>query len=616
MISQTRAANNGPDSKDSIGETIHVGFVFVHTVCAAAALGFSIVFLVYALASNCSPDSCQSMLYITSTFLSARRVESNVGWPVTTERTLFRDPTKQYPLIDTTSSTGYGFTHFYECMHSARMADLVCNFPDSFSDYYTCMTNSTPSPLRNALSPCNVFPTVSNYSHYMTSEDYLTCLNWQPVLRNSISSRASRNVFRACLAKSQWPFVEFQLDVDSPTLLGSYNWALFLSVGFAIMTSFAVYSMSWKEDGPVTKGEPSYFMRLGLFWAWIAWLWNLGFFVVFLLVAFRETGNFENNGGVPTTVSTTLVTLGLLALVLVYFGNELFGESQWEFLAHALQGTGYHKIMKHKAYKRFFDKSATPLMDPTGNARGGELGAPMPGASRSYTISDMQVSKYYTPPLLATWADGYIADAVIFLGVAGATQQVTTDQAWNFFVLMGSYRLLNMMIARFLYECFMNNISLEESVNDSKFTIKPVFLTVGHENRHSDPHLSIRVMALSTQISAIYLYIAIAYLSFNPGSPLADFKLFREFVIFGFMIPEAIRILLHVYCHTWYFRSKASSWLLLNTHMFVWNWDIACRLIFLSIIMLNTDNSLQGTREYLQRQSNTLLRDFLVSFAY
>lgn len=595
---------------------MHMVLVVVHTFASVTALALSIVFLVYALGGSCNPDNCQSMLFITSTFLSARRTESNVGWPVATERTLFRDPTRQFPLVDGTSFTGYGFTHFYECMHSARMADTTCNFFDSnsFTEYYACMTNSTPNPVRTALSACNVFPTVSNYSHYMTSEDYITCLNWQPALRNSVSSRASRNVFRACLARSQWPFAEVQLDVDTTSFLGSFNWALFVAVGFAVMTSFAVYSMSWKEDGPVHNGEPGYFMRLGLFWAWTAWIWNLGLLIICILVAFRETGSFESNGGLPTTVSTTLVTLGLLSVVLVYFGSELFTHNQWEFLAHALEGTGVHKITKHPGYKRFFNKQDAPLLDPM--AGRGELGTVMPGPSRSYVISDSDASKYYTPPLLATWADGYFADAVIFLGVAGATQQLTTDQAWNIFGLIGSYRLLNMMIARFMYECFMNNFSLDQSVNENKFKIKPVFMSLNDPSRLKDPHLSIRVMALSTQISALYLYIAVVYLFFNGNVVVSSFDLFNRLTIFGFIIPEGIRMLLHVYCQVWYNRGKSSSWLILNVHMFVWNWDVICRVVIISIIMLNGDAGFQGTREYLLRQSNTLLRDFLVSFAY
>ena len=157
----------------------------------------------------------------------------------------------------------------------------------------------------------------------------------------------------------------------------------------------------------------------------------------------------------------------------------------------------------------------------------------------------------------------------------------------------------------------MNNFSLEQSVNDSKFKIKPVFMSLGDKNRHDDPHLGIRVMALSAQIAAIYLFAAILYLFFNPGAVFASFDLFRSLTIFGFLIPEIIRISLHVYCQVLYSKSKSSSWLLLNVHMFVWNWDLACRLIILAIIMLGTNEFTQGTRNYLIYQSNTLMRDFI-----
>jgi hypothetical protein len=598
-----------------MGETLHVGITILHMVVAVFALVMSIIILVFTLGGNgnCTVDSCQPMLFITSTFLSSRRTESNVGWPVVTERTSFNDPLKQYPLIDTTNKLGYAFTHYYECMFEAKMASVACGSNDNLSSFYTCVT--TNAGTLPGLTTCNVLPSANSavQSHFMTSEEYITCIDNVPALRNAISTRASKNVFRACLAKSQWPFVEYQLDLDTPVFLGSYNWGLFLVVGLAVMTSFGVYSISWKEDGPVSKGEPEYFKRLGLFWAWTAWLWNLGFLVVFLLIAFRESGNFEANGGLPTTVSTTLVTLGLLGFALVYFGNELFVPGQWQFLSHVYEGSGVHKIVKHYHHHTAASVEHVPLMDLSGSLSSGkgELGLPMPGPSREYMVTDALVSKYYTPPLLSTWADAYIADAVIFLGVAGATQQVTTEFAWNLFVLIGCYRLLNSMIARFMYECFMNNFSLEDEVNAKKFTIKPAFTQ--SESNHKDPHLSSRVMALSTQIGAIYLYIAIVYLAFNGNIPLSDFKTFKDFTICCFVVPEALRILLHLYCQFYNNMSKTSSWLILNTSMFIWTWDLLCRTILISIIFLQGDSSYMGTREYLVRMTNTLLRDYITA---
>lgn len=601
--------------------TIHLGITLLHFLTAIGALVMTIVIAVYSLGDKCTPDACQSLIYITSTFLSSRRLQTNMGWPVATVRTPINTPEfPQYPakemiLQKSPSSNGYVFTHFFECMHSARVADQTCYFPDNFGDYYNCMINNTNT--RNALSTCSILATSGTYvNHFMSQEEYITCMNAQPIMKNSVSPRASRNVFRACLAKNQWPFFEIQQDIDSPVLLGSYNWALFLTAGLAIMTSFAVYSASWLEDGPVRYGQPEYFMRLGLFWTFLSWAWNIAFFIIFVLVAFRETNNFEANGGLPTTVSTSLTTVGLFLIAIVYFGNELFVPGEWTFLAHPLKGAGrsteiLHKIVKHyKHHTR--PRAAAQASDPASRSLlGAEMALPLPNPTvAEYQVEDHLVARYYTPPLLATWADGYIADVIIFLGMAGATQQLTNDQAWNLAVLIGGYRLLNMMISRFMYECFMNNLSLTNETNTAKFKIKPVFAS--KESDHDDPHLSTRVMALSTQIAAIYLLIGVCYLTLNNGNVvISDVAIFRNFVILGFVIPESLRILLHLYCQFMNPYGKTSSWLILNVSMFVWTWDLVVRVIFISIVMLQTDKTFQGTREYLIYQGNTLLRDFI-----
>jgi hypothetical protein len=383
------------------------------------------------------------------------------------------------------------------------------------------------------------------------------------------------------------------------------------------MTSFSVYSASWLEDGPVRHGQPEYFMRLGLFWTFLSWAWNVAYLIVFILIAFRETNNFEGNGGLPTTVTTTLATLGLFLGTIAYFGNELFVPGQWTFLAHPLRGAErsteiLHKIVKHYHHHKDRMYPADPAADPSYKSLlGGDLGLPMPNPSKAeYLVEDHLVARYYTPPLLATWADGYIADVLIFLGMAGATQQLTNEQAWNLAVLIGGYRLLNMMISRFMYECFMNNLSLTDQVNAAKFKIKSVFLG-NKDSSDEDPHLSTRVMALSTQIAALYLYIGVLFMVFNGNVILSDVPIFRNFVICCFLVPEIIRIALHLYCQFWNTNSKSSSWFILNISMFVWTWDVICRVVFISIVMLQTDRTFQGTREYLIYQGNTLLRDFI-----
>jgi hypothetical protein len=236
-----------------------------------------------------------------------------------------------------------------------------------------------------------------------------------------------------------------------------------------------------------------------------------------------------------------------------------------------------------------------------------------------YVIAEKDVAKYYTSPLLAAWADGYIADAFLFLGMAGATQQLTTDQAWDIFVLITLYRVLNMLMARFMYECFMNNLSLTDDVNYQKFNLRPTMFGASTQSDQADsaaddPHLSTRVMALSTQIAAIYLLIAILFIVFNGNVALSDVKMFKDFFICCFIVPEILRIGLHVYCQLFNTHRKASSWMLLNVSFFIWIWDVLTRVVFVSLLFLQTDSSVQGTRQYLVTQTWTLLHDYLAMF--
>ena len=583
----------------------------------------TIVVSTYAFSTTCDNPYCPTSTFITSTFFSTRRVEANVGWAVATERSKFDVASAkriQLPMVDGTAYDGYAFSHYFECMHIAQMADATCKFPDSLADYVTCLTLNN-SNTKTALQECNKFPAVASpgYTHFPTSEEYLACLTARPILRNSLSKRASSNVFRSCVAKTVWPFFETPLDLDSVVPFGSFNWGLYIVLGMVIMCSFAVYTASWVEEGPVKEGEPQYFMRLGRFWVWIAVIWIFSYSIVFLLVAFRDSTNFESNGGLPTTVTTTLTTISFLAFVFIYFFKELASPVSWIFTLEPYNYPDgiWGKLVKHE--RRW---NGPPQQAEVKSLLGGygNLGASMPDSRHPYVIAEKDVAKYYTSPLLATWADGYIADAFLFLGMAGATQQLTTDQAWDIFVLITLYRVLNMLMARFMYECFMNNLSLIDEVNYQKFNLRPTMFGVSTQSEQAnsaadDPHLSTRVMALSTQIAAIYLFIAILFIVFNGNVALSDVKMFKDFFICCFIVPEILRIGLHVYCQLFNTHRKASPWMLLNVSFFIWIWDVLTRVVFVSLLFLQTDSSVQGTRQYLVTQTWTLLHDYLIMFS-
>lgn len=595
-------------------EHIHFLWSIVNIVVTGGALAFSIITALYAFGIDCPAETCSYKIYITNTFFSTTTSGSVSGWPVATQRVNF-DEVVQYPV----DKDAFSFSHYYECMWTAKMADSLCD-NSTVLTYASCLKGTEATSA--ALTTCNALSGSLSKS-WPSAEEYLQCLFGFPVMRNSISARASTNVFRSCLAKTMWPFFEVQQGVDTPLFLGSFNWIIMLAVGLVCMTSFAVYTVSPVEEGMVKLGEPTYFMRLGSLWVTISTVWNVVFLVIFFVVAVRDGTVFDADGGLPTTVSTSVISIFVLTVCVFYFGSILIEAKDFRFGAHIYHYVSTKGLKRHGHILRDVDGA-------DGRADGGDdviaeegsvnfkLGGLMPRpALEVYSITPEDVAKFYTPPLLPAWADGYFADACIFLGMAGATGHVTTDQAWNIFFIVMLYRILNMLIARYMYQCFMNNLSLPSAVNESYHSIvtHPQQAMNDRQSKadgeasSSDadaPHLNIQVMALSTQFAAILLFAALCVVVFNVDSPLADVPLFRLFFIFCFMIPEGLRILVHVACQLRKPHPNQVPWKLLNAFFFIWTYDIAIRVVFIMVVIWNVSKE-HGSRTYLGEASVQLM---------
>ena len=443
-------------------EVVHFWLTIIHCAATIFALIFSVWIAVFAFNGLCNNEDCKSMIYITNTFFSTNKVGSVSGWAVATERAQLGEVV-QYPL----DRDAFAFSHYFECMDTAQMADSICGKTDSVGDYTTCLKNDTRT--NAALTACNALST-SLSQPWPSSEEYLQCLFRFPSMYNSESRRASENVFRACLAKSMWPFFEVQQGIDTPLFLGAFNWIILLSVGLLCLTSFAVYTASPWELGKVNRGEPTYYMRMGTLWSSISTLWIFGFLVAFFVVAFRDGSTFETSdeGGIPTTSSTSVISILTLGAYFFYFLSELVDSRDYSYFIHVHQYVK-NRFHKHNGYTEVPDGETdeygkvTRVPAERKPHNDAQLGVPLPDKIhpqsnkdedwiREYEISAVDVAKYYTPALLPAWADGMLADPCIFLGIAGASGHLTTDQAWNIFFLVLLYRFLNMLIARFMYQ--------------------------------------------------------------------------------------------------------------------------------------------------------------------
>ena len=587
--------------------SLHNVLVLVHGAIALAAFAITIAVSVYAFGGGCDPSNCMPMIHITSTFFSTAQVSSaGSGWAVATERSQIGDGVIQYPSDKET----YSFSHYYECMNTAQMADKACPPGKSVPDYMFCLRNN--SATNAALTACNAIPNTYP-SRWPTPEEYMRCLFSYPVMQNSQSYRTSQNVFQACVQKSMWPFFEMQQGVDSPLFLGSFNWLIMVAVGMICMTSFAVYTVSFYEQGNVKHGSPQFCMRLGSFWSGLSALWILVFLIICITIAYNDKTTFENNGGVPTTISTSMVSVAFLSVVLFYFLGELSDTGYWNFFWVHAPLPDHEANSTHNRREGKIARVTRPRPDDDKPKQDSRLGAPMPRAGKNlyHIASQEDVSKYYTPPLIASWADGYLADACIFIGLAGATGQLTTSLSWQIFSLVFFYRLLNMMIARFMYECFMNNASEDDEVNTYKVLVaNPPKVWHAPMTNMSNVKLSLKAMALSTQIAALYLIVALGYLIFNSAGGLMDFEPFYYFFIFGFIVPEFFRIGVHVYCQVAQPKGEQATWLILNPYMIIWSVDLLVRVILVSVVVFDTKDT-PGTRKFLLDGSNALVRDYL-----
>jgi hypothetical protein len=630
-------------TKDSpITYIVHVGLIVFHLLVVVAALVISCWTVALALNQYCNEGQCKDSVYITKTFYSTNDIGSLAGWAVATERPQLGELI-QYP----TDTDSFAFSHYFECMHTAKMANAKCSSDKPVADYVFCLKNDTST--KAALDACDTL-SVSHSKPWPTAEDYLNCLYSYPVMGNSVSYRASQNVFRSCVAQSLWPFFEAQQGLDSPLFLGSYNWLILLVVGLICMTSFGVYTASPWEHGVVKHGEADWHMRLGALWIFVSFAWNLAFFIVFFVVAMRAGTDVEGDDSVPTTSSTTNLTLFFLGAHVLYFLCDLADSMNTSsaFVVHVFKhATRTQHYKEHQQTEEVRDHGRVVFRrgeahEKTDSHMG--LGSNMPTAHlKEYTISEHEVAKYYTPPLLQAWADGYLADCLILLGMMGATGHVTTRQAWNGFALVLVSRLLNSQIARYMYQCFMNNLAFsDESKFKGDMAINKMYHDIqtypgqmisqpGHALSHfgkyhqlaqdgtdttkntQEAHLNIQVMALSTQISNIFLFSGLIFLTFDGDTPLKSVDTFMFYMIFAHLIPESLRIIVHLLCQFVSPSPNGVPWTLLNVFMFLWTWDLAVRVCFVAYVVLSLSPA-EGTRRFLFEQSYQLLDVYLPTF--
>jgi len=422
--------------------------------------------------------------------------------------------------------------------------------------------------------------------------------------------RSTINTLRSCLSRIDWPIFENVQGVDSELFLGSYNWPVLCLVGLLIMTSFSVFTASPFENIHKTHDEPGIFSKMGLFSSVLSASWNIIYFCVFLGYMFKAGG-----AAGLYTVWTAVIIIIFMSVAVFYFLDEV--SSAWyvgQFVNRRHGETDWEDAKGDRKYAR-----ADCMILPGGKMMSGvqtHVGMyvmnPKHALDSVSSFPDLY-EELYTPPLISTFSDGYFADGLILVGLAGATGQVTTDQAWGLFMGCTLFRMVNMAIARCLYESFLvtpedtvetNAYKRDMSVWGRAFSNGWDAVSAGNTGTAKitqEPYLDLKVVALAMQIAGVYLLMGTGLLATTDWFNNVD--RFKAFFSLGFIVPEILRLVVHVVCQA-FSSNRHLLWLLLLSHEFLWIWDLSVRLIFITIALWEDSNTI-GSRSFLSRQIST-----------
>jgi hypothetical protein len=624
--------------------------------------------IMYFMVFTCTPtlnsntdETCRS--YGTTTFLSTTEGVENRGWPVVT------DKANELPA---TRNNLWPLDPYYTCMQAASIGNGTCSISTPIDVYAACM-QSNPL-IKTALSTCTGF-TGGYFMAWPTGEQFMNCLFNTPLLSSFVQSRKTRNAFQACMSQAVFPFFEAALSPDSTVFMGSFNWGIVGTLGLLGLSFFAVYTGSPFVAGKVHFGKVGSVQKLGAYWgAGLTLISTVVLVVSFILFWSSTTNQYVN----VTTGLINFSVLGMLVAYFALEWMDFWGgkyqtpsermPNKWmphkwgspEYVditnprqasvdradkiqeardeerrrqahheresenrryeeevrrrqeqANRQPGTNWNKA--RNAYQQW--RGAESALD-----KGivlevpGQLGLMPNEGDREYSV-DLYNVDAYTSPLLAIWSDGYaICDSLVWLGLAGATGQLTTDYAWNMFTLVILYRVNNANIARLLYECFhtdkVDNKTLEEFKTKHAAVMDPHQPKNAHggsayqllESGVGEAYLDLKVLALSLQLANALFFTALIIVVFNPqqltAAPGTPFFLF---VILGFIVPEGLRLLMHLYCQFKF--SEHHGLYLLLVHQFIFLWDLIVRMIiFWVVVWWGDTNNLFGTRGFLHSE--------------
>lgn len=495
--------------------------------------------------------------YETTSFLTATERTHDATWQVLAQS--WSDLSKPNPAVDVQ------FNHYFECWWAAGVIPTQCA-NSSVNDYKTCMQAKYSTQLATCVSandPTDVSPSLNLYTR---------CINTALGV-----NRQQLNALTICLRTNMWPLYESPEPVDSWYFLGNYNWAVFLIIGFGLFSCFVFYTggfvMKAEDMDLKSSGKPKANGPLGYTVTGICIIFAALFFTYFLIADYRlGSVSYGTKYIFPNSVATNTVMVTATLIVLVYFIIELAE------MAHTPSLNNFAQLIPFSFHQKLQANNMPHTPGHYGNNRDDEGNYKADGTWKE------TLTAYY-PALTLAWADAYLVDPIITIGLIGSTHQVQTHVLYQLFMALFIYRFAHTAVARFIYEGYIYN----PDEKGDKF--------MKTDGKINSELYAIRMQAMYLHLGSVAAMVMFWVIVANDNIMLSEFQLITMMLWLWYIVPEAIRLISHLIV-AFQAIGMPDKYILLGSKYLIWIWDVCVRFIFICIIYWGANN-IQGTQAYL-----------------
>ena len=300
--------------------------------------------------------------------------------------------------------------------------------------------------------------------------------------------------------------------VYGSAVLGSFNWALLLTVGAWILASFAVYTSWFNNDAMYLSegGKPVMpLARCGFFFTFVSFLWNLLGVMCVLIFTFRDGGMVvtsrlsEGASKVvytqfPVTTTTVALALPMTLLATLYFLRELK-----EFFAQRSVAGPWGSSTRYDPDYKFFGLKGFIRVPPTDGI-----------SDANFEHFKVTKRRQYTPMLCGAWVDSHVVTDPLFLvGVIGTTLNVVSFEVGSVFLTLLYLGMARAAMLRMIMEAYVVDVPDDgpyKTIYDAQAARKTLITKKAKNEEEMEALFELRMVSMLVHFATLFLSIAVA----------------------------------------------------------------------------------------------------------